>query len=634
MNRRLLPLALLLTLASPVLAQDKGYDVKSYSATIHLDRSRDSIWGVVRMNVRSTSFLQQVVQHAKYLTIDTVRVGVAGNVLGVHWVDTASGTYMVDCSMPAGRDFTLVTQYHGKPRPEQTGGNWGGVTNSDTMMFAMGVGLNAPYTSTTRHWLPCYDLPDDKADSVEFYFWSDSNEVVASNGVEDIMFANHQRVTHWIERWPIATYLMTFAVGPYTTTNYFSTTGAGGQMFALQRDSIAANKVYTDLVAPSLAFFDSLFVPYPFEKVGYVVTPIGSMEHQTMICLDKHVLGNTWSNTTPSHELAHMWWGDWVTCKTFDDAWLNEGFATYCESLVHERFEGRAAYIAKLASDRASEVNVTRGKMKIDTLPIYAASTANHHQNNYPLTIYKKGAVVLGMLRSYLGDALFFQALRTYGRNHAYGNVTTEDLQRTIESMSGQNLSWFFREFIYDRGAPVVDVTYRTVGNHLTLDLTQVQDSLGFRFFRMPLFVKTAKASSEYQAIWLDSIKTTHIELDIRSPSDTVVIDPDRTALIATRFVSTTADVKAGDRERFALNVVPNPASSTVMIEVSSDRDRAWSRIDLFDVRGALRMVQNVDTTASWFTQSVDVHSLPSGVYSVVLSTSDGQQFVRQVVVQ
>jgi aminopeptidase N len=323
-----------------------------------------------------------------------------------------------------------------------------------------------------------------------------------------------------------------------------------------------------------------------------------------------------------------------VTCKTFDDAWLNEGFATYCEALVHERFEGRAAYIANLASDRAAEVTVTRGKMKIDTLPIYAAATANHHQSNYPATIYKKGAVVLGMLRSYLGDAFFFQALRTYGRNHAYGNVTTDDLERTIESMSGQNLSWFFRQFIYDRGAPVVDVAYKMSGSHLTMDLTQVQDSLGFRYFRMPLFVKTAKTASEYQAIWLDSVKTTHVELDVTSPADTVVIDPDRTALIATRFVSPVAAVDHADRQNVGMNLVPNPASNAISVEAWSDLDRTWSRIDLFDSRGAWCVGEHLDTTAQRVKRMVDVHSLASGAYSVVLSTTDGQQFVERLVVR
>jgi aminopeptidase N len=585
------------------------------------------------MRVHSTAFLQQVIQHAKYLSIDTVHVGSTGLPRVIQWIDTASGTYMVDCNMPAGRDFTLITQYHGNPRPEQSGGNWGGVTNSDSLMFAMGVGLNAPYTSTTRHWLPCYDLPDDKADTAEFYFWTDSSEVVAGNGRGDVSFVNGQRLTHWIETKPIASYLLTFAVGPYTTTDYFSIDGVGAQMFALQRDSVAANKLYTDIIAPSVAFYDSLFTPYPFEKVGYVVTPIGSMEHQTMICLDKRVLTDNWSNTTPSHELAHQWWGDWVTCKTFDDAWLNEGFATFCESLIHERFQGHAAYVSAQAANRSAEVSVTvRGKMKIDSLPIYAAATADNHTNNYPATIYKKGAVVLGMLRSYFGDPFFFQALRTYGNTHAYSNVTTADLQQTFESMSGQNLSWFFRQFVYDRGAPVVDLQYTISDKHLTLDLTQMQDSLGYRYFRMPLVLKLQKSGSvQDQPIWLDSIKTTRVQLDLDFAPDTVIVDPDHTSLIASRFITALASTPEDQSAASHFAAFPNPATSSVTIEITTPVQKRWSRLGIFDSRGVGLRELPLDTTASVLKRTLDLHGLAAGSYTLVASDAAGEQYVNRV---
>jgi aminopeptidase N len=628
MNRQFWLLVLILSFSVPLWAQDKGYDVKSYSASIHLDRSRDSIWGVVSMRVHSTSALQQIVQHAKYLTIDTVRVGTTGAPLSVRWLDTATGTYAVECNMPAGRDFSVSTQYHGNPRPEQTGGNWGGVTVDDSMMFAMGVGLKAPYTSTTRHWLPCYDLPDDKADTVDLYFWTDSSEVVASNGLSDVMFANHQKVTHWRETWPVATYLLTFAVGPYTIANYTGTNGVARQIFALQRDSIAAANVYSDLIAPSIDYFDSLFVHYPFEKVGYVITPIGSMEHQTMICLDKVAMGDTWDNTTPSHELAHQWWGDWVTCRTFDDAWLNEGFATYCEALVLERFVGRAAYLTRMNSYRSAEVGVTRAKMRIDSLPIYAAATANHHSNNYPPTIYKKAAVVLGMLREYLGDPLFFMWLRTYGGNHAYSTVTTKDLEQTLESMSGQNMGWFFQEFIYDRGAPVVDVRYAPAGTHLSLDITQVQDSLGYRYFRMPLMIQTSKSGTSLpQPIWLDSVKTTHIEITADAPADTLIIDPAHTSLIATRFVSPQAGVDGDASTKLQFNVYPNPASHSVAIEIRSTLPEQWAQIEIVDIRGARLREVALDTTTTTLRKSIDVNQLPAGAYTIIATTRDGRQF-------
>ena len=146
----------------------------------------------------------------------------------IQYGDTQSGEYFVipQSAIINGSQFQVLTYYHGHPLPEQyeppvLGIGWGGVTDEDTMMFAMGVGFYAPYTGCTRHWLPCYDLPDDKADSVDFTFITPPRDITASNGV---LVSNQvtpggplaERIMHWHESYPIATYLLTFVTGPFT----------------------------------------------------------------------------------------------------------------------------------------------------------------------------------------------------------------------------------------------------------------------------------------------------------------------------------------------------------------------------------------------------------------------------------
>ena len=317
----------------------KGYNVLYYNATITLDRLADSLAGVQTMTGKTDSPISQILQHVKYLTIDSVFVNDIP--ASVSWQDTAMGIYYVlpRSTLPAHQTFTVQTYYHGPGKPEQNNYKWGGLTDEDTMMFAMGVGFAAPYTSCTRHWLPCYDLPSDKPDSVDLTFIGAASDLTASNGLlvsNTVM--NGRRAMHWHISHPIATYLLTFATGPYTVQQIPNSLNKPFEVFALRSDSAAVSEM-AFRVSRALAFYDSLFAPYPFEKVGYVITPIGSMEHQTMISLGRDALRP--KSMAAVHELAHQWWGDWVTCRTFDDAWLNEGFATYCESLFLQRCEAK-----------------------------------------------------------------------------------------------------------------------------------------------------------------------------------------------------------------------------------------------------------------------------------------------------
>jgi aminopeptidase N len=625
----------LAAISSPLRAQpDKGYDVISYDATITLDRQTDSIVGVVKMTARADSAITAIVQYAKYLQIDRTFVG--GRPAIVTVLDTLSGRYdlevFLDKPLKANDTFTVVTYFRGRGETEQGTMRWGGVTNSDSMMFAMGVGFKAPYTGCTRHWLPCYDLPDDKPDSVDLTFICREGDVTASNGllVSD-MVVNGWRTMHWHESKPIATYLMMFATGPYVKSDISNSLKLPFEVYSLKRDSAIAATHMNVRVRDILAFYDSLFAPYPFEKVGYVVTPIGSMEHQTMICLDKNALvgdsavmvsdvSNT--STIAVHELAHMWWGDRVTCKTFDDAWLNEGFARYCESLTLERLFGRAKYVQR-QHDNAFGKGQTPGAIS-SKLPLFGAPTVNNHTNNYPFeTMYQKGSVILAMLRQILGDSLFFEAVRYYGNTHAYNTATSYDLWHDFEHTTGQDLGWFFKPWVFATGYPKDTIEWTPTSDGASIAFHQVYNNDSARYFRLPIVIRAKRADgfTRDMTVWMDSVQNSTVLASFGFTPESLTFDPD--GMILWKVIRSTK-LQAGVE-------APTPTSSFRInfirpyLTIDSDRPLGDVHIVLTDIAG--RAVRSADTVSygNHLRYRMNVEGLATAQYCFKVFAGDRQ---------
>lgn len=572
----------IVAMAVTVHAQDKGYDVTSYDVNLHIDRVKNYLEGAVTMHARATREIQSCIQHLLGLNIDSIFV--KRTKTGYTVTDSGAGEYTVNLPMNlgAGDEFTVLTYYHGAPMNEGGSNPWGGVTNNNSMMFAMGVGFSAPFISTTRYWMPCYDEPDDKADSATLTFTTPESDVVASNGLrimDSVNALTHTRTTVWHVSHPIASYLLTFAVGPFVELNIAGPAGTPIQAFSHQSDSAKLDYVLRQRIVQTIALYDSLFGPYPFEKVGYVVAPIGSMEHQTMITLINQAIDT--NSTTPQHELAHMWWGDWVTCKDFNDPWLNEGFATFCESLVLEHDVSTARYWQK------QKANITGAISNGSTNAMYGAPFRTSPRDNYPYAvIYQKGAAVLGMLRYMLGDSIFFPALRAYGNAHRYGNATSYDLQHDLEQFTGQDLHWFFKQWVFGTWYPQIKVSYSRAGASYTLNLQQVQDPAKYQYFRVPFVVeaRTKGGITDRTVVWMDSVAFTTVNVFCAFPPDTIVVDPDG-AIIKKITSVTTLDVPPTQPVSmdicYSVQFMPNPSKSTTPKLVVSALP--FVHTDLFD---------------------------------------------------
>lgn len=287
--------------------------------------------------------------------------------------------------------------------------------------------LSEPYGS--RDWWPCKNGLDDKADSIDIIITAPAQYKAASNGLlqsEILIAGGTKKMTHWKHRYPIASYLVCFAVTNYTVFNnsvLLGTTTLPMQTYCYP-ESLVSFQNGTQNVLDALQLFHNHFGDYPFikEKYGHVQFSWGGgMEHQTasfMVSLNESLV---------AHELGHQWFGDKITCASWEDIWLNEGFATYLASFYMEN-----KYPANTINSRKAVVNnitsATGGSVWVD-------DTTNVGRIFSGRLSYNKGSYLLYMLRWKLGDAVFLNALRQYQNDPklAYGFAKTDDLKRNLE---------------------------------------------------------------------------------------------------------------------------------------------------------------------------------------------------------
>ncbi len=527
----------------------------------------------------------------------------------------------------AGQADTIRIHYHGTMTQELGTGQWGGVQYQDSVLYAMGVGFQNNYVSATQHWMPCYDHPSDKA-TLHTTFFSPVNVRVASNGAlqRDTILKgtpSNVRMTQWEESHDCATYLMTFVAAPYTILD-LGTEPVPMQVYSLRRDSVATSKSFS-LLPNMVTLLQQRFTPYPFDKVGYANTTRGSMEHQTMICFALSISqsGDT-VNATAAHELAHQWFGDLVTPIDFRHAWLTEGFATYCESLWHEHLFGNTGYLkmeGSKASDymlriaRTSGIGTREGVFAIYDFP--RATTSN-----YPETIYKKGDVVLGMLRALMGDEAFFGGLRRYLNDHAYGNASTSDLVTALDVNTSVDVTSYITEWIYGKGWAKLRVELQPGTTSTRIRITQVQrdlDTSWTLYSQLPLNCTYTDVSGAQRDTVFVFSGTSPLEFDVASAASLKINDGSHCRSLV-QVVQTTSVAVGPSPTSYDITLAPNPASTHVKL-TRTDATHA-STVDVVDVGGA--SCYHATWEAGSASMLVPTSACANGAYTVAIRT-DGR---------
>ncbi|HPS62597.1 MAG TPA: M1 family metallopeptidase, partial [Bacteroidales bacterium] len=345
-----------------------------------------------------------------------------------------------------------------------------------------------------RKWMPCWDRPSDKA-TWEVYARVPLQARLGSAGtLADSVISGDTLTYHWVSNIPLSTYLITLSgcINFQVHTQYWHKTAnpADSVPVRLYYKSEEDLSVANSVIGPITTFYSGLFGDYPFEKIGFATLngsfPWGGMENQTMVNLMPGGFGDA---DLIAHEHSHQWFGDLITCGTWADVWLNEGFATYCQNLWVEHSSGIPAFMSSMNSLAAYYLAHNPG------WPLYHPSWAINTPGGTTLyntaITYNKGACVLHMLRNVLGDSLFFKAMHAYATDPGlvFGNAYTEDFIRVTSAATGMDLGWFFNEWVYSPNHPVYENTFEidSLGDGLwKISLIMNQTQANPSFFKMP----------------------------------------------------------------------------------------------------------------------------------------------------
>ena len=431
----------------------------------------------------------------------------------------------------------ISVQYHGKPKD-------GLILTNDKDGKPSAIGDNWP--NRVHHWIPTLDHPSAKATVTFNIIAPAANEVVANGRLDHVeTTSTGTRTWTYSEAVPIPPYCMIIGVGQFKRFEPVERALTPLSYYVPQSDAPFAVKGFYPSVS-SVAFFSETVAPYPYEKLALIVgaTRFGGMENSSAIVFTSTLfnpkpsarISNTFGIPSGSvsliaHEIAHQWFGDSVTESTWSDLWLSEGFATYFAGLFVQKYEGEEAFQRYMtgAAEAAFEYE------KKTRTPIFDRGTEDLFKllnaNNY-----QKGAWVLHMLRSRLGDDVFFRGIRNYYHAHAKATASTEDLRAALEKSSGHDLRPFFARWFYDSGHPQYELSWQWV-NQRELRLVLRQNQSGNLFSDpVPLTIRTASGTKDL--VLKPTGKTTVETIQLRDKPSNIDLDAHNTLLKEARVLN------------------------------------------------------------------------------------------------
>jgi aminopeptidase N len=385
-----------------------------------------------------------------------------------------------------------------------------------------------------RQWLPMIDHPYDKATS-EFIVTAPSKYQVVANGLlqEEIDLGDGRRVTHWKQSVPIASWLNNIGVAQFATRHFGRAAGVPLQTWVFHQDRDAGIGTFEEPTRESMEFYSDRIGPYPYEKLADVQAAGmgGGMEHASAIFFGERSVTGRPALSLVSHEVAHQWFGDSVTEKDWDDVWLSEGFATYFSLLTTEHYEGRDTFVNALKRARAGIFNIEKrfpGVAVIQDKPWTGIPNG---------IVYQKGGWALHMLRRQVGNERFWEGIREYYRRYRDSNASTADFRKVMEETSGMHLGWFFQQWLYRAGTPVVEGSWKYIAEakRIEIDLAQTQPGDPYR---LPIEVGIVGAGTPQASFETIEFTGKHQKFEItadQEPSQ-VMLDPNTWVLMDAKF--------------------------------------------------------------------------------------------------
>lgn len=626
---------------------DERFDVSYYKLNLDIDPSQEYIRGYAELLIDVRSETRKIeLELTSTLSIDSVYVPVESRT--IPWQRSSQPVdYIIELDfdrnlIPAEQ---LLVQIYYQGSPSSSGfGSFVFSSNSGQPAF---WSLSQPFGA--RDWFPNKNAPSYKADSSDVIVTIPEQLKLGSNGLLHSVdnLGDGRKRWHWRSRYPIAHYLISVAAADYDSfTDWFH--------YSEQDSMPILNYVYRSvhfdtvreqaaLTVDMLELFTDLFGEYPFinEKYGHAMFGRGGgMEHQTMSSMAN------FSRALVAHELAHQWFGNAVTCRGWEDIWLNEGFATYAEGLVVEAFDSEADFRSWRRGMQNRVFESPDGRVFVPSTSIDPSQPGLSVQRIFRYrTTYAKAGLVLHMLRQKLGDDVFFDAVKTYMTGpFRYGTADTEDLIAVFENVSGKPLRVFFDAWIYGEGYPEYTLRYGvnpTGHDQYTMRFRLEQSSTvpGVTDFSVPVEIRVPLINSESDTtlvIYPDHFPY-EFEKVVNGNPGIPVIDPDYHVLVFSKDVipALFEDLDANlPLTTELLASYPNPFNPVTNIPFRIGQP-GFVTLEIFDTAGRKAAVLiNEFKPTGLHVIPWDATGLASGVYFIRLTHQETTQIRKALLVK
>jgi aminopeptidase N len=547
------------------------YDVKFHHLNLNVERTSTTISGNVRTIATVVQGPLDTFAFELYggLTIDSI-VSNGSKLLWTSYYQERKA--VLPQTIQTGANIDLTIYYKGTPPSSGSAAIGNGFSNGTSGRWGNQATWSLSQPFAAYEWWPCKQSLYDKIDSSWVFITTDATNKAASNGVLErvVPLGNGKARYEWKSRTPISYYLISVAVAKYVEYNLYAHPEGSSDSILIQNyiydnpQTLATFKGVIDTTALLLEKFSELLGPYPFahEKYGHAMAPFsGGMEHQTMSSMGFFDFGIV------AHELGHQWFGDHVTCSSWSDIFVNEGFASYSEYLAEELFKSTAS-TADLMLDVHNSVMSQPGGS------VWVADSNNSTRIFSSRLSYDKGSAIIHMIRYEVNnDSLFFLALRNYQAQFSNSVASASDFKQVLESTTGLDFTDFYNQWFYGEGYPTYSSKWNFDKDKFVVQMSHSGSSSLTSLFKTHLDILVRRASLSDTIICIyNNASTQQYQFSVNDSVVGMSIDPDNWILNKIASISKDTTLYAQDAMGLAeieankISVFPNPVHDVLQV--------------------------------------------------------------------